>query len=255
MICEIMLYSSVSLNYAKLFLLLVINILYLFRHIIYKWCILFLFKKIKYGNISIVERNAILKPDYTLEQVDKEILNVVNNLKDPSVILYVTNEKFYENFLFYGERGLNQSFEIDFQTENLYELFEIIYAPPTQEWTFFKKFVNVTYKKQATIETNEMKTIMYKNEDFIFHADEETISNLPSMQEIKVVIHNGNFDFKNTSMELNILTDSEISKNILYKRLERVSPTDFSNENYHTTFLKFLFQKNYLTYNYYFCEK
>lgn len=255
MICEIMVCSSISINFAKLFLLLLVNILYLFRHFVYKWCILFLFKKIKYGNISIVERSAILKPDYTLEQVDKEILNVVNDPSNPSVILYITNETFYENFLFYGEKGLHKSFDIDFHTENLYELFEIIYAPPTQEWTFFRKFVNAFAPYNAKDTNTIHETIMYGDEEFIFHVNDETKSKLSSMKEIKVVIHNGNFDFKNTSMELNILTDSEISKNILYKRLERVSPSDFPNENYHDTFLKFLFQKNYLSYNYYFCEK
>jgi len=254
MICEIMVYSSVSLNFAKLFVLFLLNILYLFRHIIYKWCILFLFKRIKYGNISIVERSAILKSDYTLEQVDKEILNVVNNPKDPSVILYITNEKFYENLLFYGERGLKESFENDFHTKNLYELFEIIYAPPTQEWSFYKKFVDAYNIKKPEEPKNE--TLIYKEEEFIFHVNEKMKSKLSTMEEIKIVIHNGNFDFKNTSMESNILTDSEISKNILFKRLERVSPNVFPNvENYYDTFLKFLFQKNYLTYNYYFCKK
>jgi hypothetical protein len=211
-----------------------------------------LFKKIKYGNISIVERNAILKPDYTLEQVDKEILNVVNNLNDPSVILYITNEKFYENFLFYGERGLRDSFNIDFHTENLYDLFEIIYAPPTQEWVFFKKFVNI-----FTIKLNELesKIIYYNNEEFIFYVDEKTDF---TAEKIKIVIHNGNFDFKNTSMEFlnsTIFTDKEISNKIIFERLERISPDIYTTKNYNDTFLNFLFQKNYLTYNYYFSKK
>jgi hypothetical protein len=88
MICEIMLYSSVSLNAAKLSLLLILNILYLFRHIIYKWVVLFLFKRCKYGNISFIEKSAVLKPDLTLEQVEKDVLNIVN---DENEVLRLTN--------------------------------------------------------------------------------------------------------------------------------------------------------------------
>lgn len=248
MICEIMLYSSVSLNVAKLSLLLLLNILYLFRHIIYKWSILFLFKRCKYGNISFIERSAVLKPDLTLEQVEKEVLNVVNHADEPSVILYITNEKFYENFLFYGERGLEKSFGIDFHTEHLYQLFEIIYAPPTAEWGFHKKFVDAY---NVTRPNEKKRTLTYKEEEYLLYVDDET----EFSSEVKIVIHNGNFDFKNTSMEVpkqTILTDSEISKKFIYKRLERVSPTVFPEEDfYYATFLKFLFQKNYLTYNHF----
>lgn len=246
MICEIMLYSSVSLNMAKLTLLLILNILYLFRHIIYKWIVLFLFKRCKYGNISFIERSAVLKPDLTLEQVEKEVLNIVNDANDPSVILYITNEKFYENFLFDGELGLEKSYNLDFHTEHLYELFEIIYTQTT-EWSFHKKFIdayNVPKKKEVP------NTLRYNDDEFLFYIDDETTF---SSDEIKIVVHNGNFDFKNTSLdsEKPIFSDSEISKKFIYKRLERVSPTVFPDDNYRAIFLKFLFKNNYLTYNYY----
>ena len=246
MICEIMLYSSVSLNTAKLTLLLVLNILYLFRHIIYKWIVLFLFKRCQYGNLSFIERSAVLKQDLTLEQVEKEVLNIVNDVNDPSVILYITNEKFYENFLFYGELGLEKSYNVDFHTEHLYGLFEIIYSP-TPEWKFHKKFVdayNVPKKKETP------NTLRYNDDEFLLYVDEET----DFSDEIKIVVHNGNFDFKNTSMDSGkpILTDSEISKKFIYKRLERISP-EIHATDYHTTFLKFLFHYNYLSYNYIVC--
>jgi len=249
MICEIMLYSSVSLNVAKITILLLLNILYLFRHAIFKWCILFLFRRCKYGNISFIEKSALLKPDLTLEQVEKELLNVVNNPEDPSVVLYITNEKFYENFLFYGEQGLKKSYDVDFHTKQLYELFEIMYAQPTCEWAFHKRFVDTfNIAKKTEFE----KTLRYKEEDFLFYVDEKTEF---SSEEIKIVVHNGNFDFKNTSLEIpqqSILTDKEISKKFIYKKLERISPDSFTDETYHGTFLKFLFQHNYLSYNYYF---
>ena len=79
MICQIMLYFSVSLSVAKISILLLLNILYLFRHVIFKWCVLFLFKRCKYGNISFIEKSAVLNSDLTLEQVEKNVLNVVNN--------------------------------------------------------------------------------------------------------------------------------------------------------------------------------
>jgi len=246
MICEIMLYSSVSLNTAKLTLLLILNILYLFRHIIYKWVVLFLFKRCQYGNISFIERSAVLKPDLTLEQVEKEVLNIVNDANDPSVILYITNEKFYENFLFHGELGLEKSYNLDFHTEHLYGLFEIIYTQ-TAEWVFHKKFVNaynVPKKKEAP------NTLTYNGDEFLLYVDEETDF---SSNEIKIVVHNGNFDFKNTSLDSGkIFSDSDISKKFLYKRLERISP-EFHATDYHTTFLKFLFHYNYLSYNYIVC--
>lgn len=254
MFCEIMVYSSLSLNYAKLFIFLIINIVYFFRHIIFKWMVLLLFKRIKYGNVSFIERSAVLKSDYTLEQIDKQVLNVVNNPKDPCAILYITNEKFYENFLFYGEKGLSESFDIDFHTENLYELFEIIYAPPTQEWIIYKKFIDAYNIKKPS--NTAISTLVYKGEEFLFHVDEK----IELSEEIKIVIHNGNFDFKNTSIESfpkTILTDKEISKKFIFERLERVSPDVYPEVDniYYSTFLKFLFQKNYLSYNYYFCKK
>jgi hypothetical protein len=182
-----------------------------------------------------------------LEQVEKGVLNVVNHPDDPSVVLYITNEKFYENFLFYGERGLEKSFGIDFHTEYLYELFEIIYAHPTD--SFHKKFVDAYNVPKPNEKKN---TLTYNNDEFLLYVDEKT----EFSSEIKIVIHNGNFDFKNTCMEdskRTILTDSEISKKFIYKRLERVSPTVFPEEDfYYATFLKFLFKHNYLTYNYYF---
>jgi len=244
MICEIMLYSSVSLNTAKLTLLLILNILYLFRHIIYKWIVLFLFKRCQYGNLSFIERSAVLKPDLTLEQVEKEVLNIVNDANDPSVILYITNEKFYENFLFYGELGLEKSYSVDFHTEHLYGLFEIIY---TTEWVFHKRFIdayNVPKKKETT------NTLTYNGDEYLFYIDDKTDF---SSDEIKIVVHNGNFDFKNTSLDsgIPIFSDSEISKKFIYKRLERFTPSVFHEGDYRTTFLNFLFQKNYLTYNHY----
>jgi hypothetical protein len=202
-----------------------------------------LFKRCQYGNISFIERSAVLKPDLTLEQVEKEVLNKVNDASDPSVILYITNEKFYENFLFYGELGLEKSYDVDFHTEHLYGLFEIIYTQ-TAEWAFHKKFVdayNVPKKR-------DVPSFIYNGDDFLLYADEIDLSS----NELKIVVHNGNFDFKNTSLDSGkpILTDSEISKKFIYKRLERVAPT-LLEDNYHSTFLKFLFQNNYLSYNYY----
>uniref|UniRef100_A0A6C0HRS8 Uncharacterized protein n=1 Tax=viral metagenome TaxID=1070528 RepID=A0A6C0HRS8_9ZZZZ len=247
MICEFVVYYSLSLSYTKLFILFALNILYFFRFTIYKWCVLFLFKKIKYGNISFIERSAVLKSDYTLEQVDKELLNVVNHPNDPNVIIYITNEKFYENFLFYGELGLEKSFNFDFYTENLYELFEIIYSPPSPEWIIYKNFSDAFNLKS---ETEVENTLDYNNEEFIFHVDESSDF---STEKIKIVIHNGNFDFKNTSISnATIFTDKEISKKIIYKRVERFVPTGFSDKSYYDTFLKFLFEKNYLSLNTYF---
>ena len=244
MICEIMLYYSISLNVTKIAILLLLNILYLFRDVIYKWVVLFLFKRCKYGNISFIEKSAVLKPDLTLEQVEKDVLNIVNDANDPSVILYITNEKFYENFLFYGELGLKKSYNLDFHTEHLYGLFEIIY---TTEWCFHKKFIdayNVPKKKEAP------NTLTYNDDEFLFYIDDETDF---SSDKINIVVHNGNFDFKNTSLDIlgkTIFSDSDISKKFLYKKVERFSPDIYASD-YHTTFLKFLFQKNYLTYNHY----
>ena len=252
MICEIMLYSSVSLNVAKITILLLLNIIYLFRHAIFKWCILFLFRRCKYGNISFIEKSALLKPDLTLEQVEKEVLNVVNNPNDPSVILYITNEKFYENFLFYGEQGLEKSYDVDFHTKHLYGLFEIMYAPPTCEWAFHKTFVNAFNANKNTKNTDYDKTLIYNDDEFLFYVDENTEF---SSEEIKIVVHNGNFNFKNTSMEISkqsILTDQEISKKFVYKKLERISPVSVPDKTYYRTFLNFLFEHNYLSYNYYF---
>jgi hypothetical protein len=184
-----------------------------------------------------------------LEQVEKEVLNVVNGVDDPSVIIYITNENFYGNFLFYGERGLEKSFNMDFHTEHLYGLFEIIYAPPTYEWVFHKKFVDAY---NVTKPEEKKNTLTYNEQEFLLYVDDKTDF---SSKEIKIVVHNGNFDFKNTSMEVpkrTILTDQEISKKFIYKRLERFSPDVFpEGDFYYTTFLKFLFNQNYLSYNYY----
>jgi hypothetical protein len=136
------LYTNIDVCKLTAGLFILLFIYYFYKIPILKSCVLFLFQKTKYGNIKFIEQTKLLNNDHFIEK-NEDILNVVNNEKEPSVTLYITNPKFYELFFFQGEKGLGVAFvEEYFHTDNLVNLFQIIFNT-SLEWKCHKYFVEI----------------------------------------------------------------------------------------------------------------
>jgi len=257
------LHSSLEIDFRILVVVAVLGILsYFFQQRIYKECVLFLFRKADYGNISFIERKLVLNSQtHQIETIDKELLNVTNDEEDPKITVYVTDDKFYEWFLFYGERGLGEAFSHRYFQTDLLSLFEIIYGIRCREWTLHKYFVDGymdfhPHYSRPTIEYSLRKD----DQECIFFTDELVVE-----QEAHVILHNGLFPFHHTFIETChphqfVATDADLSSLEMVK-MERISwePEigDVPDEKtlYYASFVKFLFQKKFLSYNHLFCKK
>lgn len=269
--CNMFLSSSIDLCcLAKMatFGIFLCIIYYFYRFKIYKICTLFLFKKLTYGNICIVERYSELEEDHSIKLTDKDLVNVVNKEDEPRVVLYVKDPKFYEAFFFLGEEGIGHSFVQNFiETDDLVDLFEMIFKN-NMEWYFHRKFVSLTKLKYKfdvpTYSINEdlKKEIQFDLVAGIWGEDmktaKETMNGLVAEKLKKydttlsdviffteecelegltqIIIHNGLFDFSNTFIRRmssgNILEEKDIvDMHVSIEHIER-----FSNENYEKAF-------------------
>jgi len=261
-------------------------IYYFYRFKIYKISTLFLFKKLTFGNICIIEKRNELSEN-KIKEVEKEVLNLVNNPEDPTVILYVKDPKFYEAFFFLGEEGIGNSFvENHIETENLVELFEIIFND-NLEWKLHKQFVSLKLKRV----TGTKLPMDFKHLDFVLNTEEEKMlsdklahykvertppvffeDDIDFNGFLSIVLHNGLFDFDNTFISkiipVKFVEETEMNKlfyteNIKIRNQERLTndyettileslktETDYRNIYYYS-FLSFLFKKGYLSFHHF----
>lgn len=259
MIFQATIYSPISLECLLniSFVLMFLGICYyLYKNRIYKECVFFLFKKARYGNICLIERSLLMNSQtHVIESVDKEVLNVTNRPEDPKITIYISDDKFYELFFLYGERGLGEAFSNKYFTTDLLELFEIIHGIKSYEWTLHKCFSDsMDFKKTYEI---DYKIRDANKEEYVFFAEEIEIEN-----EARIIIHNGLFDFNNTFISLFhpnqfITVDGDLNIERMERNAWIPELEDEMDEKtfYYASFVKFLFKKKYLSYNHLFCKK
>ena len=269
-----------------LYMIIILGVLYFFKSIIFKKCVLCMFKNS--GNICILEKKIILDAKtHELKEETKEVLNVARSDIKENATIYVTNPKFYELLFLRGEEGLGEAFVKEyFETDELDDLLQIVYTVLNRKihkaWLKFYSNLEECFYKQfkMTRETFSLNKDVLENfkDGFLPFSD----FNVKDGWEGTLVLQNGLYSFENTFIQ-KLYPDKKM---LDYREMERIvdvnhlkietlerksskyewkldkeliikmsSKEEYNTFYYYTCVLKFLLKNNFISFNYLFCKK